>query len=252
MDSKLWVWNVFGGVGSIGNTLPNTYNILSFDWDFRSQDRKNEIKITYDISKLSKNDIINYYNQYPCNVACFSPPCENFSNIKNNGLHHRYLDKAYTTANATFFIIDILIELNPDLLYYVENPKSGKFIEYCNKKGLEFEVTSYCLWNEKKNINGVFLDTYPYRKNTIFVTNIPNLNFVECKNDCDICGLNGYHPCIVGGFDSRLKDDQYSHTDLTKLFKNYGYIPNEWTTTDVANRIPRLCLLHIFKCISGM
>jgi hypothetical protein len=83
--------------------------------------------------------------------------------------------------------LEIIQQLNPKY-WLIENPQTGLLVKQDFMKGLPFVDASYCKYG------------MPYRKQTRFWTNIPNLKLETCNKDCDSmignrhigsCGTNG-------------------------------------------------------------
>ena len=246
--TKKFIWDACSGTGSVqkAENIPPDTTIVEFDIEHKSPDRSNVIKIKQDITKIDAKLLEYYYNKYPPILIWLSPPCENFSHAMNDKNNKRNYEMAYNTLYSCYFIIKTLVKWNPDIFYFMENPKSHDYIQFCKSNNLDYQTTSYCLFNE--NINGI--DTFPYRKHTIIVTNHPNLNLTECNNQCKMC-INGKHKVTIG-----YKNNNYGCMTLQeyhKILKINQIIPSNHTSKDVSHRVPPKIFEHIInKCRLGM
>ena len=128
------------------------------------------------------------------------------------------------------------MELNPNLKFSIENPKSKFFIKWCIDNNLPFIETSYCKYNERKKApNGVMYNTFQYNKVTLIVTNINGLNLKLCKNDCNVM-LNGKHLTTLGYKNNNL----YCNTAAEQHSKLKWVPKNFWTRKLIFYRICNL------------
>ena len=90
---------------------------------------------------------------------------------------------------------------------------------------------------------------YPYRKNTIIVSNIDNLELKKCENNCDMC-INGRHMVTGGYYNNNLYGTKMA--DYHSELKRIGAYPRGHTTTDKLHEVPVLLLEYILTCVFGM
>ena len=245
---KTVILDVFSGTGSIAKAIRDAgwtdeYFVIELDMEPKSEPMDNVITLNCDITKLEEKDLKEIVDKYGMpDFMWFSPPCENYTNIKNS-VYSRDLEKANATFNSALFIIDTIKKWKPDVSFAMENPKSKHFTQLTEKLEYYIDHTSYCLWNEEKTINGYSFNTFPYRKNTMIVSNIPNLNLKECTNDCKMCS-NGRHNVVIS-FYHKYGQQIYQHYHAQ--LKRRGIYDVGHTPTDGLHQVPSLLIRHILS-----
>jgi hypothetical protein len=111
-----------------------------------------------------------------------SIPCEEFSVCHTRG--ERNLVLARQIANRTREIIEHFLHVNPKCLFTIENPSTSLLTKEEAVKGLTFADASYCSYG------------YPYRKNTRFWHNFPQLKLKTCSPENCFWKIKG-HPTSV-------------------------------------------------------
>lgn len=168
------VLELFAGTRSIGKAFEQKgHKVFSVEWNTKFKN----IDLYKDIEKLTTGDII--IGLGVPDIIWASPDCTTYSIA--GGSHHRFKDGKYTpktdyarkSDNVNFHLwrlIDIFINLNPKLIYYVENPmgmyRKMPFVEYSDR----YTVT-YCQYGDNR------------MKPTDIFTNHPKPKFKPmCKN----------------------------------------------------------------------
>ena len=176
MNKKLKVLELFAGTRCIGKAFEKRgHNVYSIEWD----KKHNNINWYVDIGTISTQDIINRFG-IP-DVIWASPDCTSYSIAGIS--HHRVKDKDGNLSPKSDYakfcdkvninvlkIIDELIKINPNLIYFIENPRGGlRKMNFMRDKP-RYTVT-YCQYGDDR------------MKPTDLWTNHPNPNFKPmCKN----------------------------------------------------------------------
>ena len=176
MERKLKVLELFAGQRSIGKAFDKyNHEVFSIEWD----KRHDNIDWYEDIGKITAKDIIDRFG-VP-DVIWASPDCTSYSIAAI--YHHRTKDENGNWAPKSDYakfcdkvnknvmkLIDDLLEINPNLLYFIENPRGGMRKMNFIKDRPRYTVT-YCQYGDER------------RKPTDIWTNHPKPNFKPmCKN----------------------------------------------------------------------
>lgn len=174
--NKLKVLELFAGQRSIGKAFEKyNHNVFSVEWDKRHSD----INWYQDIGKITAQDIIDKF----CipDVIWASPDCTSYSIAAIS--HHRIKEADGNLAPKSEYakfcdevnknvmkLINDLLEINPNLIYFIENPRGGMRKMNFIKDKPRYTVT-YCQYGDER------------MKPTDIWTNYPNPNFKPmCKN----------------------------------------------------------------------
>ena len=176
---------LFSGTHSFGKVSSKLdYNVYSLDRDLGAENDG------YKSQNHFKEDIMTWdYKQYPVGffkLITASPVCLWWSVLRNSWIGRKI--KSHGETIITKEIIDQDIELygvpmvdkifeiidyfNPEY-FIMENPATGRMKEYINDLIPYYDI-DYCKYSD-----------WGYKKTTRFWTNITNLNFVKCNNDCE-------------------------------------------------------------------
>lgn len=118
------VLELYAGSGSVGNIARALgHEVFSVDWT-----AYDNIDLQIDISKLTIDDI-----PWIPDIVWMSPDCTTYC-VPSMGTHRHKHDRSGKTDYAkqcdvtnihTLSLLDQLIEINPDLVYYIENPRGN-------------------------------------------------------------------------------------------------------------------------------
>lgn len=177
------VLELFAGQRSIGKAFEkNGHEVYSIEWD----KRHDNINWYIDIGTISAEDIIEKFG-IP-DVIWASPDCTSYSiaaishhrtkeedgNLKAVSDYAKFCDKVNKNVMK---LIDDLLELNPKLIYFIENPRGGMRKMNFIKDKPRYTVT-YCQYGDER------------MKPTDIWTNHPNPDFKPmCKNG-DSCHVS--------------------------------------------------------------
>ena len=228
----LYVWDICCGTSSVAKALPNE-SIVGFDITPRHTP-SNVVKVfTRDIRDFTIDEIIDIAKKYPPKWIWASPPCTEFTIIKQS-VHTRNIAEGKSIFNAVNRIIFTIINhFNARIKYAVENPKSPIArrlwaIEYPFVRDL-----CYCKYNKKMiTKDGYEYDTFKYRKKTIIGTNIRDIFFKVCKMDCDSSSATGSHDETI----SFISNPKSHYWRLRKLKLNNVY--SDYNDKDYLHRVP--------------
>lgn len=170
------ILELFAGTRSIGKAFEERNHIVySIEWDKRHEN----IDWYVDIGTITTQDIINRFG-IPDVIWC-SPDCTSYSIAAIS--HHRKKEEDGNLAPVSEYakfcdnvnqnvlnIINELLQLNPNLIYFIENPRGG--LRKMNfMKDLPRYTVTYCQYGDSR------------MKPTDIWTNHPNPNFKPmCKN----------------------------------------------------------------------
>lgn len=187
MNKKLKILELFAGQRSIGKAFDSKgHEVFSIEWD------KKHVNIDWyvDIGNITSNDIISKFG-IP-DVIWASPDCTSYSIAAIS--HHRTKEEDGNLApvsdyakfcdkvnNNVIKIINDLIKLNPNLIYFIENPRGGMRKMNFMKDKPRYTVT-YCQYGDER------------MKPTDIWTNHPNPKFKPmCKNgdSCHVAAPRG-------------------------------------------------------------
>lgn len=237
-----YIWDFFSGTGSwcLALLTYTVFTVVGFDLDHHCSN-KNGIHITADITTLTKDTIIALYRKYPTPFVHFSPPCENITNIKNS-VHTRDLVSAFATLNATKRVIDILLKLNPNLKFTIENPDNPYFRQWLDTNNIDYVVTHYCQYNEQLTVDNYTFNTFPYQKRTIIASNIQNLKLRKCNSkSCPMC-IDNKHITTIHF--TTVNEQHNTANENLRMLKQHG-IHTNMSSTDYLHRVPPMLLLDI-------
>ena len=183
MNKKLKVLELFAGTRCIGKAFDKKGHIVySIEWD----KKHDNINWYVDIGTITTEDIINRFG-VP-DVIWASPDCTSYSiaaishhrnkdadgNLSPKSDYAKFCDKVNINVIK---IINELLKINPNLLYFIENPRGG--LRKMNfMKDLPRYTVTYCQYGDDR------------MKPTDIWTNHPNPNFKPmCKNG-DPCHIS--------------------------------------------------------------
>ena len=180
---KLKVLELFAGTRCIGKAFEKRgHNVYSIEWD----KKHDNIDWYVDIGTITTEDIINRFG-IP-DVIWASPDCTSYSiaaishhrikdddgNLSPKSEYAKFCDKVNINVIK---IIDDLLKINPNLIYFIENPRGGLRKMNFIKNKPRYTVT-YCQYGDDR------------MKPTDIWTNHPNPNFKPpCKNG-DSCHVS--------------------------------------------------------------
>ena len=175
---------LFSGTHSFGKVSSELgYNVYSLDRDLGA------VHEEYKSKNHFKEDIMTWdYKQYPVGffkLITASPVCLWWSILRNTWIGRKLkgMDRPLTKEdinndieNLGIPMVDKIFEIidyfNPEY-FIIENPKTGTMKNYINDLIPYYDI-DYCKYTN-----------WGYKKTTRFWTNIPNLKFDCCKNDCE-------------------------------------------------------------------
>ena len=183
MNKKLKVLELFAGTRCIGKAFDKKGHIVySIEWD----KKHDNINWYVDIGTITTEDIINKFG-VP-DVIWASPDCTSYSiaaishhrnkdvdgNLSPKSDYAKFCDKVNINVIK---IINDLLKINPNLLYFIENPRGG--LRKMNfMKDLPRYTVTYCQYGDNR------------MKPTDIWTNHPKPNFKPmCKNG-DPCHIS--------------------------------------------------------------
>ena len=140
-EPKLNSLILFSGTKSFSKVMKNEKFKKHFK-EIRTLDFDNHFNPTYNVDILKwdyKTDLKDFKVDY---LHC-SPPCCNFSNLKNG--KERDLELGFRLVDKTIEIIEwIKQNNNPKLKFTIENPKKSFTLEYEPLMRYKHTITSYC------------------------------------------------------------------------------------------------------------
>ena len=153
----------------------------------------------------------NFTNEPPCDVLWAGVPCEQYSIARNRAKTPRNLELADSLVAKTLEIIQHFLNLNPNMLYFIENPASsllwGRKVAEPISTRIKLDYCSY----------GTL-----YRKRTIFGTNSKYNPRPLCKPaTCHAC-RDGKHIMSAQRGPTRGNDYKF---DLCTLDQLHAYPP---------------------------
>lgn len=175
-NKKIKVLELFAGKRSIGKAFDkHNHDVFSVEWDKKHEN----INWYEDIGKITAQDIIDRFG-VP-DVIWASPDCTSYSIAAIS--HHRIKEADGNLAPKSEYakfcdevnknvmkLINDLLEINPNLIYFIENPRGGMRKMNFIKDKPRYTVT-YCQYGDER------------MKPTDIWTNHPNPNFKPmCKN----------------------------------------------------------------------
>jgi site-specific DNA-cytosine methylase len=210
---------LFSGTHSFGKVSSKLgYNVYSLDRDLAGE-------CPFGTGYKSKQhifaDIMTWdYKLYPKDffkIITASPVCMWWSQLRSSWIGRKI--KAHGETIITREILDEDIEIfgtpmvdkvfeiidyfNPKY-FIIENPKNGKMKEYINDLIPYYDV-DYCMYG------------FPYKKSTIFWTNIPDLNFNNCNHKKHIANIGGK---TIGNVSNILDKYRIPQKVIEELFGN--------------------------------
>ena len=182
------VLELFSGSGSVGKICEE------LGWTYLSLDRDLPADINIDILEWD-------YKQFPndtFDIVWSSPPCELWSKLQNCWIGRKRKDGTIMTAekiterinkygkpivDKTLEIIEYFKSGNPNLIYFIENPKDSRMKDYIK---LDSVIVSYCKYAD-----------WGYRKDTRIRSNVNGFIPKICKNDCNSM-IHQQHKNVLG------------------------------------------------------
>ncbi len=183
---------LFSGTHSIGKALEHKYDIVSLDRDIGG---KCPLKTEYESPHHIKEDIMKWdykkdFKPGDFDLITASPVCLWWSMLRNTWIGrkikahgdtvitHEVLNNDINTLGKPMVdkVIEIIEYFKP-AFYWIENPTGSKMKNYIEEAHPEYFIYydyDYCKYSD-----------FGYRKTTRFYTNIPNLNPMKCKLDCN-------------------------------------------------------------------
>lgn len=243
---------LFSGTHSFGKvTTEMGYNVVSLDRDLGNTNGE------YTSKKHFKEDILTWdYKQYPkkhFKLITASPVCLWWSNLRSTWIGRKL--KAHNGEVCTRELLNKDIDLfgkpmvdkvreiidyfEPEF-YLIENPESGKMKTYITD--LPYHDFDYCKFG------------FDYRKRTRFWTNIPNLESIKCKKDCDSMvtielpnKTQKIHKTRMGV--SRIVDPKTGEISLTMHTKHKAQVSSYGggTNRTMRYRIPTDLVKHVIE-----
>lgn len=166
---------LFSGTKSVGKAICHDYEVISVDICNKFQPTHNENVLTWN------------YKQYPPNyfdAIWASPPCTEYSILKNNTGMNVNLELADSLVLRTFEILDYF---NPKR-WYIENPHTSLLKSRPFMMGLDFYAVDYCRFSN-----------WGYRKRTCIWTNV-KFDHILCEGEGKCPNMNGrFHRVSFGG-----------------------------------------------------
>lgn len=187
------VLELFSGTHSVGVVCKKlNYQVVSLDRDLGDTSKfykeyKSKYHIKQDIMTWDyKNDFeVGYFD-----VITASPVCCLWSILRHCWIGRTFKNSDEIITKKTLQrdidkfgkpmvdkVFEIINYFKPKY-FWVENPKTSKMWNYIREK-YNFSSDKYLLFDYCKYSN------FGYRKSTIFLTNIQNINPKVCNNDCD-------------------------------------------------------------------
>lgn len=186
------VLELFSGTHSIGVVCKEmNYEVVSLDRDIG--DSCERLNPGYKSLHHIKTDIMNWdYTEFETgsfDIITASPVCTWWSNLRKccygrmlKGYNEPFNEKLYYEDIDKYGkpmvdkVLEIIEYFKPKY-FWIENPKSSLMWKYIKEE--------YPEYNNYKTFDYCKFSDFGYRKPTIFLSNIPNLKNVTCKNDCD-------------------------------------------------------------------
>lgn len=149
------VLELFAGHRSIGKAFEKRgHEVVSIDWDESFED-----VIHMDVAELTVKNVLHLCGGVP-DVVWASPDCTTYSVAAIS--HHRrrqpdgnlapvseYAQQCDETNEHVLELIENLKQLNPDLVYFIENPRGG-FRKMWFVKGLPRHTVTYCQYGDTR------------------------------------------------------------------------------------------------------
>jgi hypothetical protein len=190
------VLELFSGTGSVGKVCKELgYTVVSLD--LKGADINTNI-LDWDYTT---------YHPSHFDIIWASPPCNTFSCLRNTWIGRRLKSHGGEICSPELLLSDIttiglpilrraetIIDYfkgNPELLWFIENPKSGKMKEYLNLPYYDVDYCKYSNWG--------------YKKPTRIWTNLTGFEPRICKNDCEMIN-DGKHIVNFGASKMVLVD----------------------------------------------
>ena len=216
---------IFSGTGSLGTPWRDAgHEVISVDIDGRYNPEICEDILQWSYCKLPIPDVI-----------WASMPCENFSRARTRAKTPRNFKLADSLAGRAWEIIQNFLKLNPDMLWFIENPDSS--LLWGREVASEFAPyvrLDYCQYGTA------------FRKRTRVASNAVWVPRPLCDQACHAC-VDGRHvltaqrgPGKKGGVRTRSGEDNCSLDQLHGL-------PRELT-----EEILRVCEAHQWQILEGV
>ena len=242
------VLELFSGTHSIGVVAKRlNYDVVSLDRDL---DAKSKI-YDYISPHHIKTDILTWdykkdFKQGDFDIITASPVCLYWSVLRNcwKGRKFKNSDEIVTTETLQRDIdlygkpmvdkVFEIIEYFKPKYYWIENPKSSSMWKYIKTKwdfddDERFLTFDYCKYSD-----------WGYKKPTIFLTNIPNIEPLICKNDCENMFENKKTHKINNCYKAFYKDEKgVAHPCHTTELKQKG-IAKGWSKMKLTKHAKQL------------
>jgi len=151
-----------------------------------------------------------------------SPVCKEFSKLKNTLV--RDVGLGTSLFNKSVEIIKYIQQINPNLVFTIENPKNKFFVKLVNECGLDCKIytTSYCKYG------------FNYQKDSVFVSNTKLCLKKVCGRKCFNFKKYGCHSVRIG----------VSGTSTTHVLSNEHQVPDsvyyKYIRDDIMNTEDRI------------
>lgn len=172
-NRQLRVLELFSGTGSV-------YKVSSAQGDdVRSLDNDPRVECTYNVDFMNFDYATELVDWVP-DIIWASPPCTEYSIAKRNA--PRDIRKANGIVTRVLALIAHFTALNPNLIYFIENPQTGLLKQQSFMDGIPYSDVDYCQYGRL------------YRKRTRIWSNSPKLQTTPLR----MCPGRGKCPSMEG------------------------------------------------------
>jgi len=255
------VLELFSGTHSIGVVCKElNYDVVSVDRDIGSSCEK--LNPGYVSLNHIKTDIMTWdYKTFPegsFDIVTASPVCTWWSHLRKSwygrkmkGHNEPFSEKLFLQDIDTYGkpmvdkVFEIIDYFKPKY-WWIENPKSSQMWQYIREIRPQYDNYirfDYCKFSD-----------FGYRKPTTFLSNIPNLKDVRCKNDCDhMKDKNVKHSTLASNNSYCIIDDKKVIVNTSTRRKyckehNIPIVKNGTNSNRLERyRIPKPLIHHLFN-----